>query len=151
MYKVLLINDCRFESVIMKDALEDLGCSVEISNEFQILSMVRDIKPNIIITNLIMKTINGDSLIEKIKNQYPTIWCILSSCNPIKLENYKTKKVDAVIHTPLNRDEVVHALEGSSKNERAKYNFAFCPYCGQKYDKEFSSYIFCPYCGKKIN
>lgn len=145
MSKILLVNDCKFESFIMKDILDNMGYEVESSNEFQALEKVEFSYPDIVIANLIMKSIQGDDLIEKIKKNNDEIRCILSSSNPINLESYKNKKVDAVIHTPIDKNELIKALEAKANKDN---NFKFCPYCGEKLNN--SSFIFCPKCGKKI-
>jgi two-component system, chemotaxis family, chemotaxis protein CheY len=142
MSKILLINDCRFESLIMKDILDNEGHEVFISNEFEALEKIKFNYPDIVIVNLIMKTIQGDELINKIKSNNEEIKCILSSSNPIKLESYANKKVDAVIHTPINKNELLQSLELNINNK-----FKFCPYCGEKLNGDFN---FCPKYGKKI-
>lgn len=148
MSKVLLINDCKFESMIMRDILDGMGYDVEITNEYEAMDKIKYLYPDIVIANLIMKSIQGDELIEKIKKNRSSIKCILSSSNPIALENYVHKKVDAVIHTPIKKEELKEALEvkvnGSIKQDK---EFNFCPYCGDKLSGKF---IFCPYCGHKI-
>jgi two-component system, chemotaxis family, chemotaxis protein CheY len=141
MSKILLINDCKFESFIMKDILDNIGHEVEISNEFEAIEKVKFYYPDIVIVNLIMKSIQGDELIKKIKSSNKDIKCILSSSNQIKLESYKNKKVDAVIHTPINNSELINALECNTNNK-----FIFCPYCGEKLNNGFN---FCPKCGQK--
>lgn len=141
MSRILLVNDCKFESFIMKDILINVGHEVEISNEFEAIDKVKSNYPDIVIANLIMKNIQGDELINRIKNYKEEIKCILSSSNPIKLENYKNKKIDAVIHTPINKVELINALESTMDNK-----FRFCPYCGEKLNNE---YKFCPRCGQK--
>lgn len=148
MSKVLLINDCRFESMIMRDILDGMGYDVEISNEYEALNKVKYSYPDIVIANLIMKSIQGDELIEEIKDTREGIKCILSSSNPITLDNYKNKRVDAVIHTPVNKAELMKALESKAQaSVKTDAGFKFCPYCG---DKLTANYAFCPYCGKKI-
>lgn len=142
MSKILLINDCKLESLIMKDILDDAGHEVLISNEFEALQKVKFNHPDIVIANLIMQTIQGNELISKIKNINEEIKCILSSSSPIKLESYKNNKVDAVIHTPINKSELLNSLELKLNNK-----FKFCPYCGEKLNGDFN---FCPKCGKKI-
>lgn len=142
MSKVLLVNDCRFESLIMKDMLDNLGYEVETSDEFEALEKIKFSYPDTVIVNLIMKNIQGDELITRIKGKYEDIRCILSSSNPIKLEEFKSRKVDAVIHTPIKKEELMAALK-----QKPQSSYKFCPYCGEKLNNSFS---FCPSCGKKI-
>lgn len=142
MEKVLIVNDCKFESMVLKDMLNDLDYEVEITNEFGAAIKVREYSPDIVIANYIMKHTQGDLLIQNIKIRYPDIRCILSSCNSLKLEDYTSHKVDGIIHTPVNEEELKTAL----KIKRA----GFCPYCGNKIDVSEDVH-FCAYCGKKIS
>lgn len=148
MSKVLLINDCKFENLIMKDILDKMGYEVEVADEYNALEKVKFLYPDIVIANLIMKSTQGDELIEKIKKNISEVKCILSSSNSITIENYRNKNVDAVIHTPINKSELEKALEAKIKPIEKKDNkFKFCPYCGNKLNGDFA---FCPYCGQKI-
>lgn len=141
MKKILLINDCRFESLVMKDILNDLGYEVSISNEYEAMGEIRDFIPDIIICNLIMKETKGNLLINRIKTMNPEIKCYLSSSNDIKLEDYRRDKVDEVIHTPATREKFQILLQRKS---------SFCPYCGEKLDKFTKAVLFCPFCGEKL-
>jgi CheY-like chemotaxis protein len=150
MSKVLLINDCRFESLVLKDMLNNLGYDVEIADEYTALEKVKFTYPDIVIANLIMKNTQGDQLIEKIKQSTSEIKCVLSSSNDIKIEDYRDKRVDVVIHTPVNKLALQEALGASIKPhtiEKQESKFNFCPYCG---DKLNGSFAFCPYCGHKM-
>jgi len=172
MKKILLVNDCKFENLIMKDYLNDIGYSVQVANEYDVFVQVRKSQPDIIIANLIMKDTTGDKLIEYIKSTNPKIICLLSSCDLIKLEDFIENKVDAVIHTPINKlklsqilnkvlSKVVNSktnitiyepekiLSKTSINEE-KRSFSFCPYCGQKLAVSDQQFLFCPHCGKRI-
>lgn len=172
MKKILLVNDCKFENLIMKDYLNDIGYSVQITNEYDVFIQVRKSQPDIIIANLIMKDTTGDKLIEYIKSTNPEITCLLSSCDLIKLEDFIENKVDEVIHTPINKLKLSQILNKTlSKVTNAKNNiglcgiskflnegvingdnsiFSFCPYCGQKLVESKRQFLFCPYCGEKM-
>lgn len=185
MKKVLLVNDCKFESLIMKDCLNDIGYSVQVSNEYDVFVQVRKSQPDIVIANLIMRDTTGDKLIEYIKSTNPEIICLLSSCDLINLEDFIENKVDGVIHTPINElklskilnkvlsktensgtEATIHSIESVPSDDRNKhtnadflsnasvnqerYNFSFCPYCGQKLAASDQSFLFCPYCGQKM-
>lgn len=141
MEKVLIVNDCKFESMILKDMLCDLDYDVEITNEFEAIRKVKEYSPDVVIANLIMKQTKGDILIQNIRIRYPQIRCILSSCNSLRLEDYVPEKVDGIIHTPVDKE----ALKAVLKAKKV----SFCPYCGNKIDT-LSGAHFCAYCGKKI-
>jgi response regulator RpfG family c-di-GMP phosphodiesterase len=118
MKRILVINDSRFENMIMKDNLMDMGYDVEVTNEYNALIKIKEFSPNIVITNLIMKNTTGDRLIEKIKTKNPKVICILSSCDQIELENFKNNKVDEIIHTPASKTQLSEVLNRVSHNEQ---------------------------------
>lgn len=106
MKTLLLINDCKFESIIIKDLLEKMGCKVYICNEFRFMEAVEKFTPDILIANLIMKRTTGDSIIKQVKAKHNNIVCVLSSCNDIKIENYKNCGVDYVLNTPVSQEKI---------------------------------------------
>lgn len=170
--KVLLINDCKFESFILKDLLSSLGCNVRTSNEYDAIRVIEKYLPDIVIANLIMRNTTGDELIKKIRQKHRKIKCILSSSNIIDKDEYNV--VDSIIHTPTNKDELKDVIDGlhikehcDKKEEVYKYNsnfiskreftavkeerkIQFCSFCGGKLKETNKQYKFCPYCGEKI-
>lgn len=157
MVKVILINDCKFQSFIMKDMLISLGYEVNITNEYGALVKIRDFNPDIIICNLIMKNITGDKLIKDIKDKNPKIICLLSSANSIKIEDYSKKYIDEVVHIPIEREELeiilskfVNKTKKLQKLDNDKNKFWFCPACGKKLENIKENFLFCNFCGQKI-
>lgn len=104
MGKVLLINDSKFECIIIKDILSTLGHDVKVSDEYNALAHVKSYCPDFLIANYIMKEIRGDHLIALVKLQDSNIKCILSSSNEISERDFPNKHIDAVIHTPIDRE-----------------------------------------------
>ena len=148
MKKVLVINDSRFESAILKDLLIRLGYDVKTTSEYYAIQEINNYLPNLVISNLVMKETSGDLLIKRIKDIQKDVTCFLSSCSDLNIEDYKYNKVDGVIKTPVNLEDLNNILKGtSSKHDKEK--FTFCPYCGGKFGEE--PYSFCPYCGERIN
>lgn len=178
MKKILLVNDCKLESIIMKDKLTSLGYKVEIANEYGVFSKINKFNPQVVIVNFIMKEITGDRLIEKIKIKRPDIICILSSCDKMGLDNFKNKSIDEVINTPVDERELSSLMDKALlKSQINAYEFrdsdikeesgseiqkkntipvlektmSFCPYCRGKLNNNINnSFMFCPYCGKKL-
>ncbi|EDK32505.1 response regulator [Clostridium kluyveri] len=177
MRKILLVNDCKLESIIMKDKLINMGYEVEISNEYGVFSKVNKFNPEVVIVNFVMKEITGDKLIEKIKIKNHNIVCILSSCDRINLKDFKGKGVDEVINTPIEEKELSMLINKAilkyqvkdadsednridhKENNKIEHNnvvailkkvILFCPYCGGKLKNGSNSFVFCPYCGEKI-
>lgn len=177
MKKILIVNDCRFESIIMKDCLNDIGYNAEITNEYDVFLQIRKFEPDVVIANLIMKDTTGDKLIEYIKSIDSKIVCLLSSCDVIKREEFIDNKVDEVIHTPIDKlklanilnkvlskseeyttsttiinKKIVHSnIPVISEIDNNIKSFSFCPYCGKKLISTDKNFLFCPYCGQKMS
>lgn len=141
MGKILLVNDCKFESIIIKDMLEEMGHEVKISNEDTALKDIDTYYPEILICNLIMKHTTGDIIIDKAKKKYPHIKGILSSSNDLSLDTYSKKGIDDIVKTPVSKEKLGQVLTVRDKKIK------FCPYCGEKLEKVFK---FCPECGEKL-
>lgn len=106
MKTLLLINDCKFESIIMKDLLQKMGHKVYTCNEFRFMEAVEKFTPDILIANLIMKRTTGDKIIKQVKDKHDDIICVLSSCSDIKIEDYKDHGVDYVLNTPVSEEKI---------------------------------------------
>jgi len=55
MKKVLLVNDSKFESMILKDMLVSIGYIAGIADEYDAIEKVQDMRPDYIIINRVMK------------------------------------------------------------------------------------------------
>ncbi|WP_027625833.1 response regulator [Clostridium lundense] len=147
MKRVLVINDCKFESAILRDMLIELGYDVKVTSEFLAFNDTKKYIPDLVICNLFMKKITGDKLIKKIKDIDENILNILSSSSKLRVDDYKNCGVDEVIKTPITIEELRETLNKlENKNNRSM--FLFCPYCGEQLEN--GSFLFCPYCGKKL-
>lgn len=150
MSKILLINDCRFESAVMKDMLLNLGYEVKQSTEDIALNDCRKYRPDVVITNLIMKKTTGDKLISKIKDIDGRVLCLLSSCNCIKQEDFGKCSIDGIIHTPIESNNLKHILDGCLNSNRVIKGYLFCPFCGKKLKYELEKSNECPFCGHTL-
>lgn len=169
MKKILVINDCKFESIVMKDCLSDIGYSVKIASEYDAIIETRKFQPDILIANLIMKNTTGDKLISKIKSENSQIICLLSSCDPIKLEDFIENKVDEVINTPVNKDRLSETLDKVTKdcdNIKIRKNSVDTIIkrlvnksnrkqedvsLDKKSSLSVSRFLFCPFCGQRFD
>lgn len=169
MEKVLIVNDCKFERVIIKDCLIDIGYNVEIASEFDAFIKVKKFKPDILIANLIMKNTTGDELIKKIKSENSQIICLLSSCDLIRREDYLENGIDEVIHTPINRTELSQIFDSiiercNVRESRMKKQFIITENSNSgsirdqqntgsdsKCSTSSVKFSFCPFCGQKLN
>lgn len=158
MKKVLLINDSKLQNEVMKDMLSSINYVVSVSDEYNAISAVHDFCPDYVITNYVMKEINGDQLAAVIKIQYPDIKCLISSSNSIDINNFDRGKINAVIKTPIERDELKMILDSISKENLKNYDDSdsyevkkYCKQCQKFVDFNFSTeYFFCPFCGNRI-
>lgn len=167
MKRILIVNDCKFESIIMKDYLMDIGYSVEVTSEYDALLRVKEFNPDIVIANLIMKNTTGDKLIKQIKVRIPEVICLLSSCDSIKLEKFIENNVAEVIHTPVTREELLEILNKvlyqQNKNllDNKRADVILKKLASKETSKKNNSTIsknfvkenfsFCPYCGQKFD
>jgi len=157
MKKVLLVNDSKLENAIMKDMLSSINYEVSATDEYNAIAAVHNFGPDYVITNYIMKEINGDQLAAAIKIHYPNIKCIISSNNPIDINWFDRKKINAVIKTPIDRNELKKILESVSSENIKKIDDCdsnasnkYCKQCGKFLDFSFGTYYFCPFCGERI-
>ncbi|WP_125154071.1 response regulator [Clostridium rectalis] len=147
MSKILIVNDCKFESMILKDILKKFGHDIKVSNEISALNDVKKFMPDVVICNLIMKGITGAEVIQKIKEDNKNIICILSSSNDLKMKDFIKNNVDEIIKTPIVRGELKKILDKFIKLD-TNIKYLFCPYCGNQLNN--SKFLFCPYCGKDL-
>ncbi|SCY95078.1 response regulator [Alkaliphilus peptidifermentans] len=139
--KVLIINDSKFEALVLLDLLTKLGYSGEIADEYNALKIIDKFKPNYIFVNYIMKETTGDKFIRSIKAKYKNINCYLSSCNQLELSNFKDSiDIDGVIQTPVTVKNLLNMIETKSKD-------ILCRVCSKKIEPSF---LHCPYCGEKV-
>lgn len=169
MERVLLVNDCKFESMIIKDMLESFQYEVKITTEYYALLQVRDYEPDIVIVNMIMKETLGYELISKIKKQKAEVLCFLSSSNDISLEKFKAFNVDGVIRTPVEKDTLYDILndvrvkencENVIKTEVDNVDMAVNRLISktknigknlEQHSTKKTKITFCPYCGQKFD
>lgn len=151
MKKVLLVNDCKFESAVMRDKLERLNFEVSISGEADVHKRVLQYAPDIVISNLIMRKVKGDALLKSIKESNKNIAGILSSCNPIKKEDFDSRYVDDIINTPIDDEKLKKIMDKYTSNKTEERKYLFCPYCGKSLNEENQSIRFCPYCGSILS
>ncbi len=110
MGRVLIVNDSRFESMILKDLLSQLGYNVNITDEYEALKQVQSFTPDVVLANYVMKDTFGDQLIDRIKTRYPKVLCILTSNNIINWNSLKSNKVDAIVRTPVSKEDMEGVL-----------------------------------------
>lgn len=159
MSKVLLINDSKFECIIIKDILNTMGHDVKVSDEYNAMNQVKTYGPDFLIANYIMKEIRGDQLIALVKLSNSNIKCILSSSNDISEKDFEHKHIDAVIHTPIDKAGLAKVFKRIGNDDNAGYTDGKIPQeekqenevnSNDGADHEFDIIKFCPFCGHKL-
>ena len=142
----LLINDSRFESLILKDLLMRLDFTVEIADEFDALYEMERLKPDLVVVNYIMQQTRGDKLIQLMKAGMPGLKCLLSSNSNIRKSDFPEDYIDGILHTPASQFMLESLLKGMGMDEEPKDEVLICSNCKRDL-KEFPDVSFCPFCG----
>lgn len=167
MEKVLVINDSKFERLVLTDLVKRLGYEVQGSSEYNGWECFLSFEPDIVIANLNMSHVQGNELLGDMKAARPETRCLLSSCSPINSGFINRQGVDSILHTPVSLEELDRALSSTQDvpvelssaaptmpveedTLAPSSGFSFCPYCGQPFEGQEFSYVFCPYCGEKL-
>lgn len=106
MRTVLLVNDSRLEARIISDQLKSLGYEVTLSDEMLALDEMKRVKPDMVVVNYIMRTLRGDALIGMMKLFRPDAAAILTSSSELSMDAFRHRRVDAILRTPADRDEL---------------------------------------------
>lgn len=171
--KALLVNDSKFESLILKDMLSKLNYDVEIADEFDALYTLDQFEPDLVIVNYIMQKTRGDILIALVKAGMPDVKCLLSSSSAVKLSQFQGQKIDGILHTPISMFILKDTL---SRIGEFEYTFTetkaeaapspssvsqvsrvqdipdgrYCDHCNNDLSNFNASIMFCPFCGEAI-
>ncbi|MFZ5352728.1 MAG: response regulator [Bacillota bacterium] len=118
MNRILIINDSKFESMILNDMLSQMGYNVKISDEYSVMKHIQSFTPDIIMANYIMKETRGDKLIDQIKSKHPDIICVLTSNSMLDSQELVYHKVDAYIRTPVNKHNLSSTLKEVTERDK---------------------------------
>ena len=146
--KALLINDSRFESMIMKDMLQKLSFTVEVADEFEALYAIERHEPDLVVVNYIMQQTRGDKLIQLMKAGMPHIKCVLSSNSDIKMSDFPEGHIDGIIHTPVSKFMLENVLNGTGIYNKEEVD-THCKNCNRDLS-QFKDIEFCPFCGTHV-
>lgn len=98
---VFIVNDSKFENIILKDLLMKLGMNAIISDEYMVMKNLKKIKPAMAIVNYIMEDTTGEKVIREIKKIYPQIVCILSSSSDLSKNQFTEYPIDEIVKIPI--------------------------------------------------
>ncbi len=147
--KALLINDSKFESLILKDMLQKMGFEVEIADEYEALYAIERDEPNVVIVNYIMQQTRGDKLIQLIKAGMPHIKCVLSSSNPIHKSDFSGDYIDGVLQTPASMFLLESVIKKILRDPEPT-DETLCIHCHKDLSQFDAAITFCPFCGAQI-
>lgn len=113
MKKLLLVNDSKFETMVLKDFLESQGFNVKTSNEIDYIRDSKVFSPEIIMVNYILKNTTGDLILKYLKELLKDGFIsVLTSSDENKLKDLVQKEyIDLAISTPLNQEKIQKILE----------------------------------------
>ena len=118
MQTVLLVNDSRLEARILMDLLQSLGYTVHLCDEMVALEEMKRILPDVVVVNYIMKTMRGDALIGMMKLIRPQMLSVLTSSSEIEADAVRRRRVDAIIRTPVTREQLRLAIQEASAHHQ---------------------------------
>lgn len=148
--RALLVNDSKFESLILKDMLQKLNFSVEIADEFDALYAIEKHDPQLVIVNYIMQQTKGDKLIQLMKAGMPDLKCILSSSSNIRKADFPGGFIDGILHTPVSAFLLESVLDAIGiLREEEIVDDGLCPNCTKDLSP-FDGITFCPFCGQSL-
>ena len=150
--RALLVNDSKFENLILQDMLQKLGFTVEIADEFDALYAIERYEPDLVIVNYIMETTRGDKLIQLMKVGMPHIKCVLSSSNDLNRSEFEGVAIDGILKTPVSPfllERVLEEMGGIERGHREKAEIR-CNRCNEDLSNLNIAIVFCPYCGAPI-
>lgn len=154
MKKALVINDSKFENLILHDMLTKLEYDVEIATEFDAFYEVEQFHPHLVIVNYVMEETTGDQVIAEIKDKHPEAVCLLSSSSSIHRDDFP--EVDGILRTPVTmftlRDLLgrVGELLDEEPEVVEEAGDQFCPHCNKDISAFGAVIIFCPFCGDSL-
>lgn len=162
MKRALLINDSKFESLILKDMLSHLDYDVELADEYDAMYQVEQFLPDLVIANYIMKETRGDELIGLIKDRDETVVCLLSSNSPIHVKDFPDASIDGILRTPVSMFTLTDLLRRVYSNNEFDYKpsimtetthakHRYCPHCNKDISSFSDQILYCPFCGDEID
>ncbi|MCI7060878.1 MAG: response regulator [Lachnospiraceae bacterium] len=116
---IMVVDDSPFASKQIKDIVEDNGYEVigYAKNGEEGIELYKELKPDIVILDIIMPGINGLETAEILKKQDPDVKILMLSslCDSGTMEEVKGIGVKHLIPKPLEADVLLASLEMVSK------------------------------------
>ncbi|MHA6480550.1 response regulator [Paenibacillus sp. strain BS8-2] len=85
MFKLIIVDDNKYERMGIKQAVDWGAMGIEVvgtyANGVEALAGVGELHPDLIVTDIAMPMMNGIALAERVREQYPDIKIIFTSCH----------------------------------------------------------------------
>lgn len=116
---IMVVDDSPFASKQIKDIVEDNGYEVigYAKDGEEAIEIYKELKPDIVILDIIMPGLNGLETAEILKKQDPAVKILMLSslCDAGTMEEVKSIGVKHLIPKPLEADVLLASLELVSK------------------------------------
>ena len=116
---IMVVDDSPFASKQIKDIVEDNGYEVigYAKDGEEAIELYKELKPDIVILDIIMPGLNGLETAETLKKQDPAVKILMLSslCDAGTMEEVKSIGVKHLIPKPLEADVLLASLELVSK------------------------------------
>ena len=116
---IMVVDDSPFASKQIKDIVEDNGYEVigYAKDGEEAIELYKELKPDIVILDIIMTGLNGLETAEILKKQDPAVKILMLSslCDAGTMEEVKSIGVKHLIPKPLEADVLLASLELVSK------------------------------------
>lgn len=116
---IMVVDDSPFASKQIKDIAEDNGYEVigYAKDGEEAIELYKELKPDIVILDIIMPGLNGLETAEILKKQDPAVKILMLSslCDAGTMEEVKSIGVKHLIPKPLEADVLLASLELVSK------------------------------------
>lgn len=116
---IMVVDDSPFASKQIKDIVEDNGYEVigYAKDGEEAIELYKELKPDIVILDIIMPGLNGLETAEILKKQDPAVKMLMLSslCDAGTMEEVKSIGVKHLIPKPLEADVLLASLELVSK------------------------------------
>lgn len=116
---IMVVDDSPFASKHIKDIVEDNGYEVigYAKDGEEAIELYKELKPDIVILDIIMPGLNGLETAEILKKQDPAVKILMLSslCDAGTMEEVKSIGVKHLIPKPLEADVLLASLELVSK------------------------------------
>lgn len=113
--KVVIVDDSDFSRSLIRKMLAEEGIEVvgEANSAESALNIIKDKKPNIVITDIVMPEISGIELTERISQNFPEIAIVVISS--LSQEHIVLEAIGAgasdFIAKPIQKNQLIESLE----------------------------------------